>query len=163
MTKADPLLPDFMEDHVLVAFHRKSTNEQKRAAWDALSEDEREASIRLDEQNDSGGEYRTDDVVVVHALEQADGITSIAGYDNESGQATHRPVLDIDMPAALIPSGTPGHYHLYIDKVLTAEEYMLLLSTLEEVGIIERGYQVASERRGYSSARLPSKPKVVEP
>lgn len=160
-TAADPALPDFMADHVLVAFHRDSTESERRAAYNALSETEIEATDRLDQLNDSGGDYRTDDVVVVHAPEQADGVTSIAGYDPETGTASHRPVIDLDLNAALIPSATPGHFHLYLDKVLEHDDYMYLLNALAEVGIIESGYNTASQERGYSSARLPSKPKVV--
>jgi hypothetical protein len=67
----------------------------------------------------------------------------------------HRPVLDIDFPAALIPSSTPGHFHLYLDKKLSTSQYMKLLDALAEAGIIEQGYASVSEARGYTSARLP--------
>jgi len=67
----------------------------------------------------------------------------------------HRPVLDIDLPAALIPSSTPGHFHLYIDKQLTTSAYVRLLDALAEAGIIEQGYASVSEVRGYTSVRLP--------
>lgn len=67
----------------------------------------------------------------------------------------HRPVLDIDFPAALIPSSTPGHFHLYLDKQMDTLQYMRLLDALAEVGILEKGYASVSEARGYTSARLP--------
>ena len=67
----------------------------------------------------------------------------------------HRPVLDIDLPAALIPSSTPGHFHLYIDKQMTTSAYVRLLDALAEAGIIEQGYASVSEVRGYTSVRLP--------
>lgn len=67
----------------------------------------------------------------------------------------HRPVLDIDFPAALIPSSTAGHFHLYLDKQLSTSQYMKLLDALAEAGIIEQGYASVSEARGYTSARLP--------
>ncbi|WP_426940284.1 hypothetical protein [Pseudarthrobacter sp. S6] len=67
----------------------------------------------------------------------------------------HRPVLDIDIPAALIPSSTPGHHHLYIDKPMTPLQYVDLLKALTAAGIIEEGYAAASIERGYTSARLP--------
>jgi hypothetical protein len=74
---------------------------------------------------------------------------------SKNDDAFHRPVLDIDFPAALIPSSTPGHFHLYLDKTLTERAYMRLLDALAEAGIIEQGYASVSEARGYTSARLP--------
>ena len=35
----------------------------------------------------------------------------------------HRPILDLDFPAALVPSTTPGHFHLYLDKPMAEEDY----------------------------------------
>ena len=67
----------------------------------------------------------------------------------------HRPVLDIDIPAALIPSSTPGHHHLYLDKPMTLLQYENLIHALAAAGIIEEGYAYASLARGYTSARLP--------
>lgn len=67
----------------------------------------------------------------------------------------HRPILDIDFPIYAIPSSTPGHYHLYIDKPMSKSDYMKLLATLAEVGIIEQGYYNASRMRGYTMVRLP--------
>ena len=45
----------------------------------------------------------------------------ITSHDPTTGM--HRPILDIDLPAALIPSSTPGHYHLYIDKPMEWDRY----------------------------------------
>jgi hypothetical protein len=67
----------------------------------------------------------------------------------------HRPVLDIDIPMAIVPSSTPGHGHLYLDKVLTWTQYAKLLDVLAEVGIIEPGYRDASHAREFTSVRLP--------
>jgi hypothetical protein len=75
----------------------------------------------------------------------------------------HRPVLDIDFPAALIPSSTPGHFHLYLDKLIPEPDYMRLLDALAEAGIIEPGYASVSEARGYTSARLPWVKKAPKP
>lgn len=157
----DPLagLPDFMEGHMLVAFYRNAPAETRQAALSALTDEEFNLQQKLDEQNESGGDYPTDDVVVVIAPEQADGVTSIHHID-EDGTAWHRPVLDIDFGAALIPSGTPGHFHLYLDQLMKWDDYAGLLSSLADAGIIEYGYDTACQERGYSSARLPSKPKV---
>jgi hypothetical protein len=55
------------------------------------------------------------------------------------GTTRHRILLDIDFPAALIPSSTPGHSHLYIDKQLTQDEMEKLVFTLHEVGLLADG------------------------
>lgn len=75
----------------------------------------------------------------------------------------HRPVLDIDFPAALIPSTTPGHFHLYLDKPMPWGKYKALLKALADAGIIERGYLSASIGRQYTSVRLPWVRKVQLP
>ena len=67
---------------------------------------------------------------------------------------SHKPVLDIDFPAALVESETPGHHHLILDKQLTGHQYLLLLSVLAEVGIIEPGYLGASLERGNTVVAL---------
>jgi hypothetical protein len=72
-----------------------------------------------------------------------------------AGTDRHRVVLDLDMPAQLVESTTPGHFHLYIDKELTWAAYLALLFALQKAGIIERGYLRASRARGYTAVRLP--------
>lgn len=67
----------------------------------------------------------------------------------------HAVCLDIDMEAELIPSKTPGHYHLYIEKKLTWENYKKLLEVLAEVEIIEKGYAGASIAKGCTCLRPP--------
>lgn len=69
----------------------------------------------------------------------------------------HAIVLDIDYPAALIPSETAGHFHLYLDVPggIAQNEYMGLLKKLSELGVIEKGYYAASWARGHSDVRLP--------
>lgn len=67
----------------------------------------------------------------------------------------HKVLLDLDIPAKLIPSGTEGHSHLYIDKVMPWEHYKKLLKVLAEVGIIESGYAGSSISRGFTTLRLP--------
>lgn len=67
----------------------------------------------------------------------------------------HRPVLDLDMDALLIPSSTPGHHHLYINREMTWHEYSLMLNVLAHVGILQRGYVHASHARSESFVRTP--------
>ena len=71
------------------------------------------------------------------------------------GSSKHKPVLDIDLPAKLVPSSTKGHFLLYIDYELTWANYSKLIKVMAEVGLLEEGYVGASLARGYTSARLP--------
>jgi hypothetical protein len=81
----------------------------------------------------------------------------VASSRYNNGQARHALVLDIDHPAWLVKSSTPGHYHLYVDVPggINHELYMALLGTLADCGIIEPGYARASQERGASMVRLP--------
>lgn len=83
------------------------------------------------------------------SIESAELIASL------TKKGTHRPLLDLDIPVAYIPSTTPGHGHLYIDKELSWKEYQKLLNLLADLDIIEHGYRGASLARGYSALRLP--------
>lgn len=67
----------------------------------------------------------------------------------------HKLVIDLDLPAKLIESTTPGHYHLYVDKLIPTDKYFALLKALANAGLIEPGYLGASEARGYTAVRLP--------
>lgn len=100
------------------------------------------------------------------SLEDADLISSkvaapapqkldLFGFENDEVVETHKLVLDIDLPAKLIPSTTPDHYHLYIDKEIPADKYWDLVQAFVDAGLVEEGYLGASMRRGYTSARLP--------
>jgi hypothetical protein len=71
------------------------------------------------------------------------------------GKETHKLVIDLDLPAQLLPSTTPGHFHFYIDKEMTWKQYSKVLKALAGAGLIEEGYLGASEGRGYTSVRLP--------
>lgn len=70
-------------------------------------------------------------------------------------QFKHRPVLDIDFPVKVVPSSTPGHFHLYLDKEMSWEVYEELLKALGKAGILEEGYVRASIAREHTSVRLP--------
>lgn len=73
------------------------------------------------------------------------------------GQLTeyHRPMLDLDFPAVVVPSSTPGHSHLYLDMPLAWEQYEKLLDVMAEIGLLEDGYVAASKRRRATFLRLP--------
>lgn len=93
----------------------------------------------------------------------ADAYTTTAGIDEATvitseiadGSGRHKVVIDLDLPAHLIPSSTPGHFHLYVDHVLEWHEYEDLLNALAVAGLVEPGYVGASVARGFTAARLP--------
>ena len=86
---------------------------------------------------------------VVWNWQNADVITS------KTRQGTHRPILDIDFHAELIPSTTPGHFHLYLDKEMSWEQYSNLLKAMRDCGIIDDKYYGYCMVREDSSVRLP--------
>lgn len=87
----------------------------------------------------------------VDSVDEANLITSRV----EGSVTRHKPVIDLDLPARLVPSSTPGHYHLYIDAEVSWEAYARLLKAFVEAGLVEKGYLGASLSRGFSSVRPP--------
>lgn len=71
------------------------------------------------------------------------------------GSNDHAPVLDIDLPARLVPSSTEGHSHLYFDVAVPWPAYKKLLFALLECGLVEPGYVNASIERGATFVRKP--------
>lgn len=63
------------------------------------------------------------------------------GYGNTvcsaTGDGRHLPVLDLDVPARLEPSRTPGHSHLYLDVPMSWAQYSTLLHALTAAGVVE--------------------------
>ena len=57
--------------------------------------------------------------------------------------------------AFVVPSTTPGHGHLYVDKLMDWPTYQKLLNKLVELEVLEPGYVGASEDRGWTCVRLP--------
>lgn len=95
-------------------------------------------------------------------LDQANSISSeIVRADADTWnidsdqRGKHIPVLDLDFDAALIPSSTPGHFHLILDRPMSWTNYEKLLTVLGEVGILEPGFVGASRRRKASWIRTP--------
>lgn len=120
---------------------------------------------KIDEQKE--GEYHEDDANERNEPVDKDfgnTISSrIVGTDTETPDDgttwKHAPVLDLDFPAMLVPSSTPGHFHLYLDKVMTWPEYEQLLEALEVAHVLEPGYVSASRARRATFVRDPEKMK----
>ena len=90
-------------------------------------------------------------------VDSLDEATLVGSLSRDVGWATgaplHMPVIDIDFPIAAVPSKTKGHYHLYLQKSMTWEQYVVLLSALAFAGIIEPGYFNTSIRRKQTFVR----------
>jgi hypothetical protein len=93
----------------------------------------------------------------------SDGSHNVVTSLTKSGW--HAPVLDIDIPCTYVPSTTEGHGHLYIDKELTLPQYIELMEVLVRLGIVERGFLISLEQRGFTAVRLPwiKKPSKYDP
>lgn len=102
----------------------------------------------------SGGSEQDDGKMEVEQVDSLDTADIVASVDRYCG-LYHNLMLDIDGPAALVPSSTAGHSHLYIEAAMTWENYAKLLDVLADCGIIERGYADASKARGFTALRLP--------
>lgn len=104
-------------------------------------------------------EYDGNDHEGVTDIERANLITSIVkagGLARLGGEfATHKVVIDVDLPCRLVESSTPGHYHLFIDHAMTWPAYVELLNALTAAGIVEPGYLAAALQRGHTAVRLP--------
>lgn len=67
----------------------------------------------------------------------------------------HALLLDLDVPAWLVPSSTPGHSHLYVDTRIPEPAFFRLLDALADAGVIQLGYANSSKHRGGTALRLP--------
>lgn len=93
---------------------------------------------------DQGRETTTD-------IDSADVVSS----NRSDLPGVHAVLLDIDVPAWLIPSSTEGHSHLYADVTCSWSAYLEFLHAAAKIGLVEPGYVDSVETRGYSSVRLP--------
>lgn len=91
---------------------------------------------------------------VVSSPKDADVVTS-----RIEGTKYHTIMLDIDLPARLIPSSTPGCSHLYIDAPMTWRQYKRVLRALGKAGVIEKPFAKISIQRGATHLRVPWKDK----
>lgn len=77
----------------------------------------------------------------------------------------HMLALDIDVPATLRPSSTPGHHHLLVDLDIPEEHLFEFLDAAVKIGLIEEGYAEVSKSRGETFVRAPwvTKGQPVDP
>jgi hypothetical protein len=102
---------------------------------------------------DYGGRWSSvfrDQRVRAH-LDEADVISSRDAVH----EGMHYPAIDLDLPVYLVPSSTPGHSHLYIDKQVTWDQYEKILWALAEAGIVEKPFYEAAQGAEATMLRLP--------
>ena len=85
-------------------------------------------------------------------IAEANAITSVIADDPEG---LHKLILDVDFPVQAIPSTTPGHYHLYIDKALSWDDLEGVFTAMADAGLVERGYARACSDQRFTTVRLP--------
>jgi hypothetical protein len=88
----------------------------------------------------------------VELLGEANAITSMVA---RSGGEWHRPLLDLDIPASLVPSSTPGHSHLYIAQTISWDQMAGLLRAFGHAGLIAPASVRLAMEQGYTALRLP--------
>lgn len=104
-----------------------------------------------------------DDILYPTTEENANLVSSVQVDSTGRPTGLHLPVIDVDLPCDFVPSSTPGHGHLYIDKALTWDQYRILLHVLMVLGIVEPGYVAVSEKRGATFVRKPGEVKPSTP
>jgi len=108
--------------------------------------------------SDLDPQYEGDVMPATTDMQQATVLTSEVDAtvdESDPSKRLHRVVIDVDMSVRAWESSTPGHSHVFIDKVMSEEVYFRLLDALAEAGIVEPGYVRASKERRYTSVRLP--------
>lgn len=111
----------------------------------------------LDGEPHSDSENPTNDRVEVTNPADADLVCSDLGPGKK-----HMPLIDFDVPVTLVPSGTPGHSHLYIDVPINETRFFDMLDAMAKAGVVEHGFADLSRKRGFASVRVPWKPKGVK-
>lgn len=74
---------------------------------------------------------------------------------SETENGSHAPCIDLDYPAYLVESSTPGHFHLYLEKEISWAKYINVLQAMADAGLIEEGFYRAARSRGATFLRRP--------
>lgn len=104
---------------------------------------------------DSSVTYSREEREPAPSIAEANVSTSIREDCGSDEVPQHAVLLDLDVPAWLVPSSTPGHSHLYVDVCVPQPTYFRLLDVLAEAGVIQHGYANSSKHRGGTALRLP--------
>lgn len=72
------------------------------------------------------------------------------------GTDLHSPAIDCDTRVEVVPSRTPGHFHLYFPQIACAwDDYLNLLRAMERCGIVESAWVDHSETDRQTLLRVP--------
>lgn len=105
-----------------------------------------------EDEGPDGGEYvapEEGDRPEHDTIHEADLVGSLTETED-----VHLPVIDLDFPCALVPSRTPGHFHLYIDHPTATDDFFAVLDAMVKAGWVQQGYLHASEARGQTFVRI---------
>ena len=67
----------------------------------------------------------------------------------------HAPLFDLDFPCELIPSSTPGHFHLYMDKEIPYVKMLKVMAAMVDAGLVQEGYYNSVKAHDAAILRLP--------
>jgi hypothetical protein len=111
----------------------------------------------LDSTDSAGGEGKSKswEEALKTALEPITAQTPPNLFGSLCSDGKHRLAIDIDLPAQLWETSTPGHFHLIVDYPTDWEPYLKFLEAAAEYGLIQKGYLEASKVRGQTNLRLP--------
>lgn len=104
---------------------------------------------------DSSVTYSREEREPAPCVTEANVSTSIREDCGSEEDPRHALLLDLDVPAWLVPSSTPGHSHFYVDVRIPQPKFFALLDALADAGVIQHGYANSSKHRGGTALRLP--------
>jgi hypothetical protein len=79
-----------------------------------------------------------------------------------SNQVAKLPELEFLRPVEALPSSTPGHFHLYIRKVLSVDAYREFMEALHAAGVIETNfYTLYVRNRRFTMVLRPGITKMI--
>jgi hypothetical protein len=110
----------------------------------------RPRSVRIVEGIEYDGSYGSHRTETIVPDPDGDLLTS------HISEGFHLPVFDIDWPATLVPSKTPEHFHLVIDRPITWRRYKRLVKAMVKAGIVEQSWYDLVKRRGQGLLRKPA-------
>lgn len=67
----------------------------------------------------------------------------------------HMPVIDLDLPCTLVPSSTPGHFHLYVNQEMSFGQFLNMLQMMTDAGVVQPGFNRFTRERGQAFVRYP--------
>jgi len=89
-----------------------------------------------------------------HALLLGSKLKSPFAVQGE-GEGSYALLLDLDVPAQLLPSSTPGHAHLYVDAFMTKDQHDAVMVALRDAGVIQPGYAESALTSQYGATLRP--------